>query len=196
MEENVSTSHPRRRYTVFVFAAVVLIGGIVAGFMLTKPSPSTESVPPSVSETGGTQLPQTGGATLSFGQATVASDGADIAVPVTIDTGGFTVSAVEIGVQVDPSVASPTRFEPGAFFRSPQILAQKIDAAAGTLEVSIGSIEPMATNGTIGSIHFRLSPSASETLTLQFTKDTHVAATGETRDILLEKQSGSVRIPL
>ena len=114
-------------------------------------------------------------------------------IPIAIDTGENTVSVVELHFTYDANLLTGVAVEPGNFFTNPTVIEKTVDAAAGTIRITTGSLKPRQGIGSIVTITGILKQKTS--VTIHIVPKTRVAAIGELGSVLNSTRDGTVQVP-
>lgn len=172
---------------VLIVFCIVL--GLIAWKYTSAPArePDTEEV-----TSGQVQLRQT---TLTIDASQVSASGGDTrtySVPIVIDTGSNTVSAVDLFFDIDPASVISAEVTPGAFFAEPTVLRSTIDTEQGHVVFTVGSLTPVQGVGTVALFSWTVPGDQHGSLGITFTDKTQVAAIGETGTVLKSAQGATV----
>ena len=128
---------------------------------------------------------------VDAGNASVS--GTSLEIPIAIDTGGNTVSVVELHLSFDAKLLTGVSIQPGNFFSNPMIIEKTIDAAKGTIVFVLGSLKPRQGVGSLVTI--TAIPEQKTSITIHIDPKTKVAAIGELGTVLSSTSDGTVQVP-
>jgi len=114
-------------------------------------------------------------------------------IPIAIDTGGNTVSVVELHLGFDAKLLTGVSIQPGNFFSNPMIIEKTINAAKGTIVFTLGSLTPRRGVGVIATITALLQQKTP--ITIHIVPKTRVAAISELGSVLNSTRDGTVQVP-
>lgn len=122
------------------------------------------------------------------------TSGKKIALPISIDTGDNTVSAVQLKLQYDPRVLSQVTIEPGQFFDNPSVLQSLLDQSRGIVLFVLGSLKPKQGSGQIVILKATIAPGAAGETTISFAPETEAAAINELGNVLKQAEAITLQI--
>lgn len=164
---------------------VALIGGISYWSFMNKraqaPLPSDQTVEPQTKKD----------TTLTIATDEASRSSSMTTIPITIDTGENSVSAVELHITFSPIPKQIISLQPSTFFANPTILKNDIDQASGTATLILGSLTPTQGEGIVGIITLR-NQTPQNTIQISFTEKTRAAAINEKDSVIKELISGSL----
>lgn len=183
---------PKQSPYAFVFGGVLLfVVGVVTGLNLQN-----KTQPKMIVDTGqnATPSPQDHRLTtlaVDSSAATVSTN--SVSVPITIETAGNTVSAVELQVAVDPSTVTGLTVSPGTFFTNPTVLESNAGATPGTYIFTIGSLTPKQGVGIVALVSWTKTAGTTGSVIVRLAPQTQVSAIGEAGTVLKASTEGVVR---
>lgn len=119
--------------------------------------------------------------------------GNSLEIPIAIDTGENTVSVVELHLAYDSKLLTGVSIQPGNFFSNPMIIEKSIDAAKGTIVMTLSSLTPRQGTGPLVTISATAVQKTS--MTIHIDPKTKVAAIGEKGNVLSNTRDGTVEVP-
>lgn len=176
LTEITEVQKPKRRWWVVVaipLGIFVLLGiGFYPLIQTTAPTPTPKPTP-ILQESNASTV-------LSVDSDNATSTPLLVSVPITINTGKNTVSAVELHLSFDPQKSKNASVSAGAFFTDPTILKNEVDQTNGKITFILGSLTPKQGTGVVAI----LSLEPVGTITLAIDPETKVAAIGEKENVL------------
>lgn len=184
---------PKKKYIMYVTGVVLFLVGVVVGIGVERQKKTQtnalvdtrQNVTPGAEDHVWTTL-VVDGATASVSDTTVS-------VPILIDTGENTVSAVELHVAADPSTVTGLKVSSGSFFSSPTVLEDKVGDTPGTYIFTIGSLPPRQGSGVVALVSWTKPAGATGAVTVRLAEQTQVAAVGESGTVLKQVTDGVVQ---
>ncbi|MCX6793772.1 MAG: cohesin domain-containing protein [Candidatus Gottesmanbacteria bacterium] len=131
--------------------------------------------------------------TLFVDAVNASVSGTSLEIPIAIDTGGNTVSVVELHLSFDAKLLKRVSIQPGNFFSNPMIIEKSIDAAKGTIVFVLGSLTPRRGVGSLVTV--TAIPVQKTSITIHIDSKTKVAAIGEIGTVLSSTRDGTVQVP-
>ena len=131
--------------------------------------------------------------TLSVDVANARVSENSLEIPIAIDTGGNTVSIVELHLTYDAKLLTGVSIQPGSFFSDPMIIEKTIDTTSGTIVIALGSLKPRQGTGAV--VTLTAIPEQKTPITIHIVPKTRVAAIGELGSVLSSTRDGTVQIP-
>ncbi len=128
---------------------------------------------------------------LSIAVKEAVSGSQSTTIPVLIDTGENTVSAIELHIAMNPYKKQTVKVTSGSFFASPTILENTFDKETGVTKLVIGSLSPKKGTGILALLEITSLGVKTET-EISITNDTKAAALGEESTVVKELQSGTI----
>lgn len=176
-----------------IIVSVILCAVVAIGIWLVR---QNKSEPDNAQETNQSETPSPEDQKqttleVNAAAATISSD--LVTVPISIDTGKNTVSAVELHISVEPSAVAGLKVTPGSFFDSPTVLEDKAGDSPGTYIFTIGSLTPRQGSGVIALVSWTKAAGATGNVTVQLDEYTQVAAIGELGTVLKSMTDAVVR---
>ena len=183
---------------ILIIILFLLTGGLLT-LALNKSfySIKEENQPPiSSTPTNNPNAPDT---SLLFGDLDVASSSSypkTYSLPILIKTGTNKVSAVQIELSFDPGILTNVSMKPSTFFKSPNVVINKINTAAGRIYyalVKTASESAKQREGTLATLTFesQISPFSS---VITFLPRTFVTAEGFDGSALKSTNSAKLTI--
>lgn len=155
---------------------------------------SVYRVSPNVGQPIAPSVPKSHAMTTLFvdaGNARVS--GNSLEIPIAIDTGGNTVSVIELHLGFDAKLLTGVSIQPGNFFSNPMIIQKSIDAAKGAIVFTLGSLTPRRGVGVIATI--TAIPEQKTSMIIHIDPKTKIAAIGELGSVLSSTRDGTVEVP-
>lgn len=115
-----------------------------------------------------------------------------IHIPISINTGVNSVSAVEVHVRISPIPKKIISIKPDTFFPNAQVLDSSVDQTTGIVSLIVGSSKPMSGTGTLATITIQNEQNSLLGTTLTFTGRTRAAATDEKNTVIKELLAGTI----
>lgn len=177
--------------TLFLIFALFVIAFVLLVLALYKPSiPKPTQIITSPKES----IEQT---VLSFGASVVATSSSPLSysIPINIATNKNKVTAVQLELQFDPKVLTNVAVTPGAFFKNPVVLLDRIDVKTGRISYAFGinpSDQGVAGFGVAGILTFGAKSKVMQATDILFLPKTLVTAEGITQSVL--KQTNNIQI--
>jgi len=131
--------------------------------------------------------------TLSVDVANARVSGTSLEIPIAIDTGGNTVSIVELHLGFDAKLLTGVSIQPGSFFSNPMIIENKVDGNNGTIVMTLSTLTPRQGTGPLVTISAIAVQKTS--MTIHIDPKTKVAAIGEKGNVLRSTNDGTVQVP-
>ncbi|MCX6791768.1 MAG: cohesin domain-containing protein [Candidatus Gottesmanbacteria bacterium] len=131
--------------------------------------------------------------TLSVDAGNARVSGNSLEIPITIDTGGNTVSVVELHLGFDSKLLTGVSIQPGNFFSNPMIIEKTIDTTRGTIVIALASLKPRQGVGSLVTI--TAIPEQKTSVTIHIDSKTKIAAIGELGSVLSSTRDGTVEVP-
>lgn len=156
-----------------VLATLVIAGAVLINLRSYLPSQPKEAKTTILAET-----------TLAFAVIPPAKAGSVVSVPVQIDTGQNTVSAVQLVINYDPKVLENVSLSVGQFLPQVTVLQNKIDVDKGVVNYALGSLRPQKGNGELVVFRARVKSSAPKQTEITLGEGTEAAAIGERGNVL------------
>lgn len=128
---------------------------------------------------------------LTIATQEASSTATRISVPITIDTGENSITAVELHLTFSPIPNNIISLLPSTFFPSPAILQNDVNQASGTATLVVGSTVPKRGNGTIAVITLNKQAMPSD-IQIRFSQNTRVAAINEKGSVIKNLISGTL----
>lgn len=171
-------SFTRRRFLMYVFAALILIGGIAVGLVALNSSQDFRS-----------KASNDGSILTLYPTVTTQVIGKIFTVVLTMNTKVDDVSAAELHLSYDPTAIQIVRFTPGTAL--PVVLKSETHAN-GTISVTLAAKPPTPFKGAgiIGTWTVKIL--AAKQSSIQFTTQTSVAALGKTTNALASQTGTSI----
>jgi hypothetical protein len=175
---------------LWLLFAIILLSVTAVGvrvYRVYRSSPNVDkTVAPPV-----TTAPAT--TTLSVDVANARVSGTSLEIPIAIDTGGNTVSIVELHLGFDATLLTGVSIQPGSFFSNPMIIENKVDQNKGTIVMTLSSLTPRQGTGPLATISATAVQKTS--VTFHIDPKTKVAAIGEKGNVLRSTSDDTVQIP-
>lgn len=175
---------------VIIVLLIAAIGTYLYKGYIFSPKDQQAGTPP---DTTNTQSESHASTTLFIDTENSSVSAGLLKIPIAIDTGENSVSAVELHLTYDPKLLAGVSILPGGFFSNPIIMNKIIDQAKGTIIMTVGSLAPNQGAGTLASIS--ASPAKGALITIGIDPKTKVAAIGENGSVLTNARDGSVQAP-
>lgn len=175
---------------LWLLFAIILLSVTAIGVRLY----SVYRFSPNVDQTVAPSVPKSHATTTLFVDvANARVSGTSLEIPIAIDTGGNTVSIVELHLGFDAKLLTGVSIQPGSFFSNPMIIEKNVDQNNGTIVMTLSSLTPRQGTGPLVNISAIAVQKTS--MTIHIDPKTKVAAIGEKGNVLSNTRDGTVQIP-
>lgn len=184
---------PKKKYLLYGISAALLLALIFTGVSAVNRRQTQSEAPVDISQQTVPTPADHRWTTLTVDAAAASVSSTMVTVPIRIDTGDNTVSAVELHVAVDPSTVKGLKVIAGSFFVKPTVLESKSGEAPGTYVFTIGSLAPRQGAGDIALVSWAKTAGSTATVTVRLDPQTKAAAIGESDTVVKQVTDGIVR---